>query len=472
MLKNKSIKVGILVPPRFCERIGPNMMRVLNVGRFRAGTDFKKIEVTPPYEAVVLATYIQSLGYPVAFLDTNCSNLTFAETAEWIRQSGAEVLIVHGGDSTLTQDVIWIAYAEGLGIKGIFWEEILVPHYHEKLFTDFPFIKRLLGEEPEANIRYFLDNIEGEKLYKRGGCGLDLNALPTADFGFLPMERYKREGKRYWLTIPMRNCTWGKCRFCLQSRSSRQNVRLRSIEHIKKELDAVVDKYKIERLFFYTYELNTSIERVNEISEMMKEYKEVEWECFMRADAFNYEMLKNMKDSGCLRIHVGVENVDPRILKANVKGVTPEQIVELFAYTKKLGIERAAYVVIGTPSEDAESIDVTSAFIRRIKPDLAYPAMFRPFPGVAMEQELREKGLIERDFYEAALAGDCTGTTVSCRTLYMTSAEVKKAYERLVRETKLSPLKLAKLLWIYHRQGVLLESVVEELLSRIYAREG
>ncbi len=418
------MKVCFLNPPRFQEKITDEFIISYNVSRFRRGVDIS-YDVIPPSELALLAAVVAK-KHKVEILDANALGMLHREVCEWIRKQKPDYLVIKGGDTTLTDDIIFYEYAEGLGIKAIFWEDILNPYYSKRLMKDFN-IKRLLYGEPEKNIFRFLN---GETGLIGGGVIENLDSLPTPLINKLPMDKYKRMGKKCWYAFLQRGCRWGKCTFCLVGHENLR-LRMRSPSHIKKELDKV-KKAGVEHIFFWGPELNVNEKRVYEICNLMKKY-DFTWECWMRVDCVNEKILRTMKNTGCIRLSFGVENGDQRVLDSYNKGITVEQIKRTFKFSRKVGIDTIAFCIMGTPYETKESFNKTIKLLKEIKPTLIAPALYRPFPNVALTKFAKKKGLILRDFYDSALFCDCTGYQLSARTMKLNEDELLK-YSNKIRK--------------------------------------
>jgi radical SAM superfamily enzyme YgiQ (UPF0313 family) len=304
------------------------------------------------------------------------------------------------------------------------WEDILSPIYSNRITKDFN-VKRILWGEPEDNIFEFIDR--GKEGSIGGDIIEDINNLPIPLMSALPMDKYKKEGKKNWYMFLNRGCGWGKCKFCLIS-PKRISFRLRNREHIRKELDELM-KYKIETIYFWDPQINPSKERVLEICDVMSMYP-FKWEAWARTDVMDDEIAKALKKSGCFRLHIGFENGNQKVLDSYEKGTSPEKIYNTFNILKKHGIERAAYLCLGTPEESSESFRDTIKLIKKTRPTTIIPASYRPFPTVPLTEEAEKLSITVSDHYELSIRGDTFGTTTSSRTKYLSHEELTKWMEK------------------------------------------
>jgi anaerobic magnesium-protoporphyrin IX monomethyl ester cyclase len=412
------VKIAVLNPPRYAQRLNDSLTLNLNVSRFSRGVDIV-YGVTPPTELAVLAGVIAE-RHEVDFLDANALALQPRQVYRWLMETKPDFLLLKAGDSTLLDDLAYYYFAEGIGIPTIVQEDILAPVYHRQMVKDFG-IKRLLWGESERAVFRFLD--DGELGVVGGDQIENLDELPMPLVSALPMKRYVKEGRSNWYMFLIRGCGWGKCRFCLmESRGLR--FRMRSIEHIRRELDLMRDA-GIETIYFWDPQFNPSRERVFEVTTLLREYP-FQWECWMRTDKADKEILRAMRDSGCFRVHYGVESGDQALLDHIDKGTTPTLIEEAFTNARELGIETVAYLCLGTPTEDKQSLAATRKLLKRIRPTTIVPASFRPFPTASLTRELDDAGIHYQDHYRLALEANCFGTASVCDTRRLSATEVEK----------------------------------------------
>lgn len=137
---------------------------------------------------------------------------------------------------------------------------------------------------------------------------------------------------------------------------------------------------------------------VKTLCEKLKELQVVWATGGIRADLIKREILRDMKESGCRWIGIGVESGDPRILNEIRKGVTIQQIKNAFEICHLEGIFTLGFFMIGYPTETNESFVKTLRLIKTIRPDDAYISVFTPYPGTQAFYEAKRKGLIDEKF--------------------------------------------------------------------------
>ena len=114
---------------------------------------------------------------------------------------------------------------------------------------------------------------------------------------------------------------------------------------------------------------------------MIKNNINLTWNCSTRADRINNEILKLMKRAGCHTIALGMESVDPVVLKNIRKNITGTKIREAVSMIRKSGIDTIVFNVIGFPGETRESIQTTIDFLRTLDTTFITLGIAVPAPG-------------------------------------------------------------------------------------------
>ena len=81
------------------------------------------------------------------------------------------------------------------------------------------------------------------------------------------------------------------------------------------------------------------------------------------------------------------------------KYITREQIITAFDLTKKAGIEAKAFLLVGLPTEDNESINETISLLKRINYIADGAAIVELYPNTEIYQMAKEKGFINDDYW-------------------------------------------------------------------------
>jgi len=192
--------------------------------------------------------------------------------------------------------------------------------------------------------------------------------------------------------------------------------------------------------------------------EIVRRGLKFQWVVETRLDRVNEELLRKMKQAGCVRIHYGLESGDPKLFSRVGKdqaGDRMEQIIRNFQLTEEIGIHPHMFVLIGLLGESEDSIGRTVEVIRRIKPLTLQVAIVTPYPGTPLFEEARKKGLLSTEDWSRY-----TGFNAVSRTEDLTTEQLLAGRERILREHARAIFwkkrrRKAALAWRYARDGSL-----------------
>ncbi|MBN1231890.1 MAG: radical SAM protein [Candidatus Coatesbacteria bacterium] len=190
--------------------------------------------------------------------------------------------------------------------------------------------------------------------------------------------------------ITTRGCPYG-CNFCQSYLIAGRKIRKRSIEHIKEEIDLLMNKYCVKEIFIVDDNFTYLKEHVINFCEMLLSNNiKIHWSPWngIRLDTLDEEILRLMIKSGCYMIKVGIESGSPRILKAMNKHLTLEVVREKLELVRKAGMEVFGFFILGYPGETTEDLRKTYDFALSLPLTGANFANYQPLPGTPVYKEL------------------------------------------------------------------------------------
>lgn len=284
----------------------------------------------------------------------------------------------------------------------------------------------------------------------------NLDELPFPARHLLPMERYRVFGKQETLGLifTSRGCPYN-CIFCSSSLLFGKKFRARSPKNVVDEVEEFVETYKSNHVEFVDDLFIFDKKRVEAICREIKERGlDILWVCSARVDSADLELFKTLRRAGCVMIYLGVESGVQRVLNLMRKGTKVEQAVRAVRMAKEAGLQVVASFVLGVPGETWEEALETIRFAKRLDPDFAQFSLATPFPGTALYQYAKEKGLL--------LTEDWTKYTVLkpvMRTEELSEEQLKKLIKKAYFDFYLRP----KIIWRYIRRGHTKELLVNVL---------
>jgi len=234
---------------------------------------------------------------------------------------------------------------------------------------------------------------------------VDVDSIPNPDRDSIDLNRYisiaeKDEGRRVTSIMTERGCAFG-CTFCAEGEFGtiwrkvdiKNNeltyerpvrVRGRNPKLVVEEMKEVKERFNIT--FFKMNDAETNPSRahfINLCKEMVAQKLDVPWGCNMRCDKVDDEMCEWAVKANCEEFWMGLESGSPEIHRHINKGTTVDMIRRAFAVSKKYGIKRRTYCLLGTPPESYQTIQETEKFIEEVEPEIIGFSILAPYPGTS-----------------------------------------------------------------------------------------
>ena len=112
------------------------------------------------------------------------------------------------------------------------------------------------------------------------------------------------------------------------------------------------------------------------------------WSCLSRANGISAETVRLMKESGCRRVHLGLESGSQATLDLMNKQVTLAQGARAAELYRRAGIEVAAFFIVGYPDETVAAIEETFALALSLPLDEISFNVPMPLPGSKLFERL------------------------------------------------------------------------------------
>ena len=251
---------------------------------------------------------------------------------------------------------------------------------------------------------------EGDRFIFNPSRGLhkDIDSLPFPAFELFPIDYYRLLRAPHACSrdfvmpiISGRGCPF-KCTFCYRMD---EGFRPRKPEAIIDEIKFLKKKYQITYVIFSDELLMSSPKRVADICEsFLKAQLNIRWCCNGRLNFALPEVLKLMKEAGCLFINYGIESMDNKVLKNINKALTTDMIIKGIEATLRSGISPGFNMIFGNIGDTKETIKKSVKFLKKYD-DCSQLRTIRPvtpYPGSPLYYYAIRKGLLNNceDFYE------------------------------------------------------------------------
>lgn len=251
---------------------------------------------------------------------------------------------------------------------------------------------------------------DGEKIVinERRSLIRNIDEIPFPAYGLFPIDHYRllrmpncTNNDFIMPVLSGRGCTF-TCNFCYRMD---EGLRPRSNESIIEEIRFLQKDYGVTYIAFSDELLMSSRERTASLcNDFIKAGLNIKWDCNGRLNYAKPDVLKLMKQAGCVFINYGIEAMDDRILKNMKKALTTRQIIEGIEATLAAGISPGFNIIFGNIGENNETLNKGVEFLLKYD-DGAQMRTIRPvtpYPGSPLYYYAIEKGLLKgcEDFYE------------------------------------------------------------------------
>ncbi|MEL7670421.1 radical SAM protein [Methanobacterium sp.] len=414
--------------------------------------------VAPPLGIAYMAAVLEENNFDVSVIDASAMDMTWETLEEEIGENSPELVAITALTPTIEQ-----ALKTAQLVKKVCPDTVVVMggyhptfNYQELLEKDFVDIVTIgEGEYTMLELAKTLEN-DGDLAEVKGiAFGnvvtpprpliKDLDSLPFPALHLLPMDHYRLLNMKTNVAtmITSRGCPM-QCSFCASAALHGPKMRLRSPEKIVDEMEYLIKEYGVETIAFMDDTFTLYSKRVKQIcAEIKKRNMDVLWGCTARVDTLSEEVLKEMREAGCITIFMGVESADQQVLDQVNKKTTVDKIKHAFEVSRKEKIRTIASVVLGMPGDTKESMGRTIKFVQELKPSYAIFSLATPYPGTRFYQQMKEKNLIKvKDWSKYTLISPIIDT-MECSL-----EELRKIQSNAFRKFYLRPRYILSQVWM------------------------
>ena len=221
----------------------------------------------------------------------------------------------------------------------------------------------------------------------------DINRYPIPNRDAVANNNYdmKIEGRPSTLMTTVRGCPFD-CIFC---GNYDRKVKRRDEDNVKQELDEIANKHKLQGVYFTDDSFTLNREHASMVMKNAKEQGLV-YRIATRASLLNEDIIKEMKDTGCVYVGLGIESGNDEVLKNCNKHMTTAQNEKAVELLGKHGISTKGFFIIGLPGETEKTAQETIEFALKLKKKGLTDADFYPlvpYPGTKIWKDPSKYGL-------------------------------------------------------------------------------
>ncbi len=206
-----------------------------------------------------------------------------------------------------------------------------------------------------------------------------------------------------------RGCPYN-CTFCsnhaLRVKQEGRYVRFRSVESCLHEIREVSHRYRVKALYFNDDCFTARRDFVEEFCARYKEELSLPFDINARPETLNDDMCRRLKEAGCRRISIGIENGSEKFRREVLgRSTTNEQIVRAFEACRKAGLKTKSFNIVGFPMETPAIFRETVELNARIHPDSVIIGIFEPYPGTKLAEVCLKEGFMNPGHMDQAFMG-------------------------------------------------------------------
>jgi len=405
--------------------------------------------ITLPYMSLLYATGVMDkAGHEVLFLDAQADNLDISAVVKRIEAYGPTVTVGVLNLPSLYGD---LEVMKSIRTRVPGTHTIAIGSVAQPLFdfiAESGAVEAIVRGDPEVGLEDLIDALlhgshadtverKGEVLTNRSVMRVeDLDSLPLIPYHLVPIERYWYHGfgknVRYAAIFASRGCSYN-CYYCPYPMGFGKRIVHRDVLRVVDEIENLYNKHNVRAILFRDQVFSMDWDKTIALcDEIIKRKLKIEWVVETRLDRVNEQILRKMKEAGCIRIHYGLESGDPKLFRlVGKEGAehSMEQLIQNFLMTERLGIHAHMFMLIGLLGESWETVHNTIATIKRIKPLTLQVSIVTPYPGTKLYDVAKDKGLLTTDDFS-----QYTGFKPVSRTDDMAPDDLREARALIIRE--------------------------------------
>ncbi len=386
-----------------------------------AGRDISRVaNLMPPLGLASMAAYLEERGISAHLVDCHAHPDSEGVLRELLRSVRPAFVGFSCTTSSFLDGVrlAELAKSELPQVRSVFGG----PHVSalkEAVLRDYPAVDfSVVGEGEETLAELVASGGEGAEsigglVHRQGGeaaftgyrpKGIELDSLPFPAYeklaGFpgayrLPIFNYPQAPNTS--CISSRGCPYA-CSYCDRSVFQR-TFRFNSADYLYRHLAFLKQRFGIRHVNFYDDQFTFNRKRVEEFCRLMIDRPlGMTFNCAVRAEHIDFDLLRQMKAAGCWMASLGIETGDEELLAQHRQNPDLEMLAEKIRTIKRAGIRTKGLLMMGLPGETEGSIQRSMDYVYSLPIDDFNLAKFTPFPGSPLYEKIRELGEFDEDW--------------------------------------------------------------------------
>ncbi len=334
-----------------------------------------------------LSSMIKEIGPEVVAYSTNITGYEDIVKQHNFAKQNNDFISIMGGPQVTFYPETFIesgmdVYCVGEGEYA--FKDFLIKVENKQSYDD---VENLITKKKKNNVRFLIEKLDD---------------LPEADRDLTISNTYLKNAhkKTFYAT---RGCNYS-CSYCCNNyynelyKGKGSIIRRFSVERVIKEIESVKSKYKMDFIKFGDdiFVLKAD-DWLKEFAEKYKKRINIPFNCYLRFDIINDDVLRLLKKAGCFSVHLSVdsvssylrENVLNRKMKKNIN------IEEKLKKIKEYGINTWVNYMLGIPGSIIEDDLKTIISNKRSKVTFSHYSITDPVKGTDLFKYCVKNNLID-----------------------------------------------------------------------------
>lgn len=188
------------------------------------------------------------------------------------------------------------------------------------------------------------------------------------------------------VVLTSRGCPY-RCIFCASRVVSGHAYRTHSPERVVEDVEYLIRMYGVRHVLIVDDNFVLNRRRVEQICGAFIErglHRRLTWSCQARADAIDEDVVRILKEAGCVQLSFGIETGSQRLLDLIQKGERLEDSVRAVRLAHRAGIRTRGAFILGLPTETRKESLRTIRFAKSLPLDIAKFTLATPYPGTEL----------------------------------------------------------------------------------------
>lgn len=232
---------------------------------------------------------------------------------------------------------------------------------------------------------------------------IDLNKDLRLPYELVDVEKYIYSSAIEGRALPVlfsRGCPFA-CTFCCNPVITKRKWRSMDIELLLKQIDELVERYRLDSIIFWDENLTVHPKLVNGLAKRIN--GKFKWYSQSRINVLLKYDLAFLERMGLWRLSCGIESGSPRILELIKKEETVEEYIEFNRRLAKTNISAWFNYIIGFPDENIEDLKLTVKLAMQILDENQNANnstffMLVPYPGTEIGDRLISSNIFPDTF--------------------------------------------------------------------------